>query len=118
MLPDELVKILLIEDDEDDFIIARGLLAEIRGFKYVLDWAKTYEEGLQTLLLNQHDICLVDYCLGAHNGLELLRAATGRGAQSPIILFTGSGEHALDLEAMQAGAADYLVKAELRADSL
>jgi two-component system, cell cycle sensor histidine kinase and response regulator CckA len=118
MMQHELTKILLIEDDEDDFIIARGVLGEIRGGKFALDWAKTYEEGLETLLLNQHDICLLDYRLGARNGIELLRAATERGCQSPIILLTGLGEHALDLEAMQAGAADYLVKADLRADLL
>ena len=112
------VKVLLIEDDEDDFLIAKGILREIRGTACVLDWARTYEEGLDRLLLNQHDICLLDYRLGAHNGIELLRAATERGCQSPIIVLTGLGEHALDLEAMQAGAADYLVKAELRADSL
>ena len=118
MVRDELIKILLVEDDEDDFIIARGVLAEIRGSKVALDWVKTYEEGLERLLLNRHDICLVDYRLGARNGIELLRAATERGCQSPIILLTGLGEHALDLEAMQAGAADYLVKADLRADLL
>ncbi len=114
----DLIKVLLIEDDEDDFVIARGLLAEIRGAQFALDWVKTYEAGLETLLRNQHEICLLDYRLGARNGIELLRAATERGCQSPIILLTGLGEHALDLEAMQAGAADYLVKADLRADSL
>jgi two-component system cell cycle sensor histidine kinase/response regulator CckA len=114
----ERIKILLIEDDEDDFILARGLLAEIRGSKFALDWAKTYEEGLETLLRNRHDICLLDYRLGGRNGIELLQAATEGGCQSPIILLTGLGQHELDLEAMQAGAADYLVKAELRADSL
>jgi len=114
----DLIKLLLIEDDEDDFVIARALLAEIRGAQFALDWVRTYEAGLETLLLNQHDICLLDYRLGARNGIELLRAATERGCQSPIILLTGLGEHALDLEAMEAGAADYLVKAELRADSL
>ncbi len=118
MAHDAPIKILLVEDDEDDFLIARGLLAEIRGSTFALDWAKTYEEGLETLVRNQHDICLVDYRLGAQNGIELLRVAAERGCQSPIILLTGLGEHALDLEAMRAGAADYLVKAELRTDSL
>jgi DNA-binding response OmpR family regulator len=118
MAHDAFVKILLIEDDEEDFILARGLLAEIHRSKFAIDWAKTYEEGLETLLLNQHDLCLLDYRLGARNGIELLRAATERKCQSPIILLTGLGQHAVDLEAMQAGAADYLVKADLRADSL
>ncbi len=118
MTSDTPVRILLVEDDEDDFLIAQGLLAEIRETAFVLDWAKSYEEGLAVLLRNEHDICVVDYRLGARNGIELLRAATEHKCQSPIILLTGLGEQAIDLAAMQAGAADYLVKAELRADSL
>jgi len=50
--------------------------------------------------------------------VELLKAAMDRGCQSPVILLTGAGEHEIDLQAMKAGAADYLVKAELQAKSL
>ena len=88
MLHDTPVKILLIEDDEEDFIIARDLLGDIRGSKFELDWAKTYAEGLETLLRNQHDICLLDYRLGPRNGIELLKVAIERECQSPIILLT------------------------------
>jgi response regulator RpfG family c-di-GMP phosphodiesterase len=71
----ELVKVLLIEDDEDDFIIARELFAEIRGTRFTLDWVKTFEVGVKTMCRNQHDAVLVDYRLGARNGVELLEAA-------------------------------------------
>jgi two-component system cell cycle sensor histidine kinase/response regulator CckA len=64
---------------------------------------------------NRHEVCLVDYRLGAQNGIELLRAAIERGCAAPIILLTGQGEHEIDLEAMKAGAADYLVKSRLDA---
>jgi PAS domain S-box-containing protein len=114
----ELVKVLLVEDDEDDFVITRDLVAELPGGRFALDWAKTFEAGLEAMCLNQHDVVLVDYRLGAHNGIELLREALERGCQSPVILLTGAGEHQVDVEAMQAGAADYLVKGHLRADSL
>ena len=112
------IKVLLVEDDEDDYIIARDLFAEIRGDRFTLDWAKTFQAGLDTMLLNQHDVCLVDYRLGAQNGVDLLCAALEQGCQAPIILLTGTGEHQIDVEAMQAGAADYLVKSQLRSDSL
>ena len=113
-----IVKVLLVEDDEDDFIITRDLLAEIPGRRYTLDWVKTFDAGLDAMCRNQHDAVLVDYHLGAHNGVELLQAALERGCQAPVILLTGAGQHQVDLEAMQAGAADYLVKVHLRADSL
>src|SRR4051812_3056008 len=70
------------------------------------------------MALNQHDVCLVDYRLGAQNGIDLLRAALSRNCQAPIILLTGQGEREIDLEAMQAGASDYLVKGQLEADLL
>ena len=92
--------------------------SEIPGGRFTLDWVKTFEAGLDAMCLNQHDAVLVDYRLGAHNGVELLRAALERGCQAPVILLTGAGEHQVDVEAMQAGAADYLVKVHLRADSL
>ncbi|MEY2427350.1 MAG: two-component system, cell cycle sensor histidine kinase and response regulator CckA [Verrucomicrobiota bacterium] len=118
MIHTGLIKVLLVEDDEDDYIITRELFSEISGQRFTLDWIRTYESGLDAMVRNQHDVCLVDYRLGAQNGIELLRAALARGCQAPVILLTGAGEHQVDLEAMQAGAADYVVKASLQANSL
>ena len=109
---------MLIEDDEDDFIITRDLLAEIPGKKFSVEWVKTYEEGLAIMVLNRHDVCLLDYRLGAYNGVELLRAAVAGGCQSPVILLTTSGHQKIDMEAMEAGASDYLVKSVLEANWL
>ena len=113
-----LIQVLLVEDDEDDFILTRELLTDIPGQRFALDWVKTFDEGLRAMASNRHDVVLVDYRLGAQNGVELLRAATEGGCQAPVILLTGSGQHQVDVEAMQAGAADYLVKAQLQANSL
>jgi PAS domain S-box-containing protein len=118
LAPNEPVKVLLIEDDEDDFILTKGLFEEISSRTFQLDWIKSWKIGLETLVTNQHDICLVDYRLGAETGIDLLRAALERGAQAPVILLTGQGEHEVDLEAMRAGAADYLVKGNLDAGLL
>jgi len=118
MPEDEILKVLLVEDDEDDFIITRDLLGEIPGKKYYVEWAKTYEQGLELMALNRHDICLLDYRLGPYNGVELLRAAIELGCQSPIILLTTSGYQKIDVEAMEAGAADYLIKSRLEANWL
>jgi len=74
-------KILLAEDDEDDFVITRDLFSEMAGGRFTLDWTKTFEEALERMALNRHDVCLVDYRLGAQNGIELLRAALESGAQ-------------------------------------
>src|SRR5262245_19422627 len=118
MDPATLIRVLLVEDDEDDYILTRDLLAEIEGKRFALEWVKSFPVGLEAMSRNQHDVILVDYRLGAHNGVELLRAALERGCQAPVILLTGAGEHQIDLEAMQAGASDYLVKTQLQSLSL
>ena len=93
MNPQEPIKVLLVEDDEDDYILTRTLFSEITGQRFQVEWLKNYATGLEGMARNQHDICLVDYRLGAHNGIELLLAAQEQGCSAPIILLTGQGEH-------------------------
>ena len=110
--------ILLVDDDEDDYVMTRDLLAEIEGGRFRLDWVATYTAALEMIGRQQHDVYLLDYRLGAHNGLGLLREAVAHGCQAPMILLTGQGDRAVDLEAMKAGAADYLVKGQIDAPLL
>jgi signal transduction histidine kinase len=117
------VRVLLIEDDEDDYVFTRDLLAEIGGERFELEWAPTYERGLLRVLEDRFDVCLLDFRLGARTGLELLREARearagAPGFITPIILMTGQGDQEIDLEAMRSGAADYLVKGEIDAAGL
>ena len=114
----QIIKVLLVEDDEDDFILARDMLSGIRAWRFEVDWIRTYDAGLQAAVANRHDVCLVDYRLGAQNGVELVHAALAGGCQQPIILLTGMGQPEVDLAAMRAGAADYLVKNRLEASEL
>jgi len=114
----ETIKVLLIEDDEDDYILTRELLSEVKGGKYALDWAPSYEAGLKVAERLEHDVCLVDYRLGERSGVELIRQARGLGLTTPMILLTGQGNHDVDVEAIEAGATDYLVKDETPAGRL
>jgi two-component system CheB/CheR fusion protein len=102
----------LIEDDEDDYLVTRRLLVSIYGDRLVLDWVKTYEVALDVLARRTHDVCLLDYRLGLHNGIELLREVSAENFPIPIILMTGQGDREIDEEAAQAGASDYLLKGQ------
>ncbi|MBN2507802.1 MAG: response regulator [Verrucomicrobia bacterium] len=112
------IRVLLVEDDEDDYILACNLMGDIARQRYQVDWHKTFDSGLAAAVRNRHDVCLFDYRLGARNGVELLRTVLDRGCRLPIILLTSQGEHEIDLEAMRAGADDYLVKGKLDAGML
>ncbi len=104
------IRVLLVDDDEDDYVITRDLLTDIEGWKFDVEWASNYDDALQIIIACQHDVYLLDYRLGKQNGLDLLREALAAGCQAPIILMTGQGDRAVDLEAMRIGAADYLNK--------
>jgi signal transduction histidine kinase len=109
------LRILIADDDEDDYILTRDLLLRIGRPRVQLDWSPTYEGALEAIERNQHDVYLFDYHLGHSDGLQLLREALARGCKAPIILLTGNDNWETDVEAMKAGAADYLVKGQLDA---
>ena len=107
------VRVLLIDDDQDDFFLTRDLLADVPRGRYTIDWVPSYEAGLLALCDGTHDVYLLDYRLGAQTGIELLEEAHSRGCSGPVILLTGQGQSRTDLDALDAGADDYLEKAGL-----
>lgn len=112
------LKVLLVDDDEDDFLITRDLVSQIPEARHHLDWINNYDEGLAALTRAQHQLCLLDYRLGERTGLELLRESQRLKSCPPIILLTGQGDQEIDVESMKAGAADYLLKSRLSVDTL
>lgn len=112
------LKVLLIEDDEDDYILVAGLLSAVPSLKFQLDWANNYNAGFEAVSRYRHDVCLLDFRLGKRTGLELLYELKKNGSDVPVIFLTGQGGYEVDIEAMMAGASDYLVKGQITADLL
>ena len=117
-MKDPQLTILLVEDDEDDYILTTDLLGEMTGLRADVDWASSFEEALSRLRDKKYDLHLVDYNLGKHNGLELLQEAKTLGCTGAFIFLTGNNDRSLDLEAMKSGAADYLIKGSVDAVQL
>ncbi len=111
------MNILLIDDDEDEFILLREIFSTPRGGglppDIKLQWVSTYDEALSTLSSSLYDVFLLDYRLGDRSGLDLLRRAAEIGCRAPIIVLTGQGDNDVDLAALQLGAANYLVKDQI-----
>ena len=110
---DRRVRVLLIDDDGDDRLLTEELLADVPGRPYHLDWTPDYAEGLEWACNGTHDVYLLDFQLGAKTGIDLLREVRRRGCSVPIILLTGQGQSRTDLEALDAGADDYIEKVGL-----
>ena len=112
------VRILLVNDDEDDYQVTRGIVRQIPSFRSELRWEKTHESALAALRRGKSDVCLLDHRLGGRIGLELLTAARRSGCNVPIIYLRGTGDRQTDDLAMKSGADDYLEKAQLTATLL
>jgi PAS domain S-box-containing protein len=112
------IRALLIDDDQGDFEFTRALMSQIARPKITLEWVSTFEEGVDALSDNEYDLFFVDYFLEDRTGLDLLREARRRGVKAPMIMLTGRGSHDVDIEAMRAGAADYLIKGKIEPDNV
>src|SRR6185312_10918800 len=112
------VRILIVDDDQDDFIITSEYIKHIAGAFYEINWCPKYSDALQQMIEHNYDLYLVDYRLGAKSGVDLLKEALENNCEEPIILLTGKGNYNVDIEAMQLGAVDYLIKTELSIEKM
>lgn len=106
-------QVLLIDDDRLQFRVTQAQFGAFQHERFGLDWAETYDEGLAKLRDHDYAACLLDYQLGAHDGLQLIHAAQALGVCTPIIFLTAETGDQIDSAALDAGALDYLVKAEI-----
>ncbi len=113
-----LPRILVVDDDENDFFIISDLINSIHGQKFIIDWSYKYDEALRYMCGADYDLYFVDYFLGGKTGLDLLEEAMQKNCAEPVVLLTGINNHEVDIKAMKVGAVDYLVKSELNTEKL
>ena len=116
--PEKNVSVLMIDDDEDDFLIAQRVAKRIPGSRFKLDWCSSYEKAKELIARHSHDIYLVDYQLGEHTGFDLLKLAEPEKRQEPFILLTGANDKDIERRAVKLGASDFLIKGSFDAELL
>ena len=112
------IKVLLVDDDQGDFQMFRSMLQRTEHETFEVDWVSTYEEAMDAFNADAHDVYFLDYFLEDRTGLDLLKEARAKGIEAPIIMLTGRGGRSVDMEAMDLGASDYLVKGLVDPDAL
>ena len=112
------IRVLLVEDDEDDYILTRTLVSSRENANIKLDWIDNYTDAVQAIQKNNYDVYLVDYRLGEHTGIDLIQESFRVGQRAPMILLTGQDDLTIDQSALELGAADYLVKGRIDAQLL
>lgn len=118
MSKDKSIRVLIVDDDEDDFLLTSHNLRDIPGRLFEVEWASSYQIGLERIKACAHDVYIIDYYLGANTGLSLIREAIKASCEEPMILLTGVNNPEVDEAATELGAFDYLVKGSLSADGL
>lgn len=114
----EITRILIVDDDEDDFLLTSEFIKKIDDRHFEIDWCFKYVDAIASIKRNTYDIYFIDYYLGARTGLDLIQEAATLQLEAPLVLLTGKGNQLIDREAMQAGATDYLVKSELNVEKV
>ena len=112
------VRILVIDDDEGDFYIINEYLKNIAGQQFTIDWCSIYSEAEKLICEGKYDLYLIDYFLGAKTGLDLIHDSIKNNCEEPFILLTGNGNRSIEIQAIESGAVDYLVKGELSIEKL
>jgi DNA-binding NtrC family response regulator len=102
------IRVLLIDDDKNDYIMVRNLLSDLYSIEFILKWVSDYRAALDAILSGEFDVCLMDDRLKGRSGLELMQEAASRGAMTPIVFLTSQRGYDQGLEAMSKGAADWL----------
>ena len=103
------LQILLIEDSETDILLFKKVFKRV-GMPFDLTIANDGLEGIDFVEKNYFDCIFTDYNLPDINGVEIIKKLRAADIQIPIIMVTSYGDESIAVEAMKAGASDYLSK--------
>lgn len=115
---ENITRVMLVDDDEDYYVLMRAFLSDLPFAHFQLDWVTGYDQAMEAISQGNHQVYLIDYRIGEHDGLELLKSAQEAGCNAPIIMLTGRGDIEVDLAAMKAGASSYFNKNTLNQETL
>ena len=115
---DKIIKVLVVDDDEDDYLLIKRVFRQIPDSPYELTWTSSFDEAKQHIDSEKFDIYLLDYQLGKQTGLDLLQYAHPEKRKQPFILLTGLDDRSLERQTSRLAAADYLVKGSFDATLL
>ena len=109
-MADRRIKILLIEDNEDDALLVRESLLEVAGSKFEIICVKRLKEGLKKIEEEGTDLVLLDLSLPDSAGIDTFIRVHEAASDIPIVLLTNLEDQDLAINAVHLGAQDYLMK--------
>lgn len=112
------VRILLVEDNPGDARLIQEALGDARGARFSLTIAGTLREALALLKDRAFDVVLTDLNLPDARELETFARVHAEAPHLAVVVLSGVDDETVAIQAVQAGAQDYLVKGQVSGDSL
>jgi len=107
-------KVLIVEDDEDDYVLLKALLSEAIGEVESIHCAEDFQSARDIITTEHFDFYFIDNHLGPELGLDLISDIKQQFRTAPpIIMLSGVDDYQTDIDAMDKGADDYLIKSQL-----
>ena len=110
MSEENCIRVLVVDDDEDDSFLICDTISECKDSNYEVAVSHQPAEAADILRLGETDVVLCDYRMGSVTGIEFIASMRAEGIDVPIILLTGMVGSSTDREALEAGAADFITK--------
>lgn len=111
------IKVLLIEDNDNDITLVTHYLEKNEGTDYRVNAVRSKDAALAALA-GDFDVCLLDHFLSGYTSLELIQNLDLPNLSGPVILITGQPAEALDRQALTMGVSDFIAKTDTNARSL
>ncbi|HSR12099.1 MAG TPA: histidine kinase, partial [Thermodesulfobacteriota bacterium] len=107
-----------IENSPEDARAIREILSRTGPAVFELNWVRTIREGAERLRGCAHDVILLDLGLEETCGMETLWRVQALGSEAAIIVLTGEADEPLGMDAVKAGAQDFLFKGQVHGEWL
>jgi two-component system cell cycle sensor histidine kinase/response regulator CckA len=107
------VRVLHVDDLEEEFILTRELLSMVPGINFEFKWVSDIRTASQVIHSMKFDVCLVDYYLGIDRGLDFVRTAISSGITIPFILMSGQKDRSVEHEALTMGVRQCIDKDDI-----
>ncbi|MEO1065979.1 MAG: EAL domain-containing protein [Pseudomonadota bacterium] len=109
--------VLVLDDDEDDAFLICDTIEDIKNSSYDVAVSHAPTQAFEMMREKHFDVVLCDYIMGATTGIDFIKKIRSVDMDVPVVLLTGLGDDmSADLAALEAGAADFLSKANLEPD--
>ncbi len=111
-------RVVMVDDDADDFHLVRNHLRELYGSSCAVEWVNNFAVAKNEILKQDADVYLIDYLLDGKTGAELLQELQSYKLARPMIFLTAIEDRKIEGEIMANGAADFVSKSSLNSDCI